>query len=170
MAQSLLAERFQLKAHWETREMPTYNLVPAKNGIKLKPSQDQSPISIETGPVNPASPPRGTQRMIGKPSPSGFSLSFSGDAVPIDTLASIFQSYAGRPLFDKTGLSGLFDVKLEFFLETSGSNPATLPAAAEPSGPIFATAIEEQLGLKLESARGPVEVLVIDSVQKPSEN
>jgi uncharacterized protein (TIGR03435 family) len=170
MAQYLAADRFQLKAHWETREVPTYNLVAAKNGIKIKPSQDQSPISIDTGPLNLASPPRGTQRTIAKPSPSGIALSLSGDALPIDTLVGIFQSYAGRPLFDKTGLSGLFDVKLEFFLEASGGNPAALPTAAEPSGPIFATAIEEQLGLKLESARGPVEVLVIDSVQKPSEN
>jgi uncharacterized protein (TIGR03435 family) len=170
MAQSLLADRFELKAHWETREMPTYNLVAAKNGIKIKPSADQSPITVDAAPANLSSPLRGTSRTIAKPSPSGFALSLSGDALPIDTLVSLFQSYAGRPLFDKTGLSGLFDVKLEFFLESSGGNPAAQPTAAEPSGPIFATAIEEQLGLKLESARDPVEVLVIDSVQKPSEN
>jgi uncharacterized protein (TIGR03435 family) len=90
--------------------------------------------------------------------------------MPIETLVNTLQSYAGRPLFDKTGLTGMFDVKLEFFMEASGGNPTPQPTAPDPPGPIFATAIEEQLGLKLESARGPVEVLVIDSVQRPSEN
>jgi uncharacterized protein (TIGR03435 family) len=168
MVQSLLADRFQLKVRWETREMPTYNLVAAKNGIKIKPSQDQSPITIDIAPANQASPPRGTPRTIAKPSPSGIALSLSGEALPIDTLVNTLQSYAGRPLFDKTGLGGMFDVKLEFFMEASGGNPGA--TAPDPSGPTFATAIEDQLGLKLESSRSPVEILIVDSVQRPSEN
>jgi uncharacterized protein (TIGR03435 family) len=158
MVQSLMLDRFQLKAHWETREMPTFNLVLAKNGPKFKPSQDQSPVRIDAQ-------GRGTVRTLGKPSPAGIALSMSGNALPMDTLVSNFQSYAGRPVFDKTGLSGLFDVSLEFFLDSNN-----VPPAAAPSGPPFAIAIEEQLGLKLESATGPVEVLGIDSVSKPSEN
>jgi uncharacterized protein (TIGR03435 family) len=81
-------------------------------------------------------------------------------------LVATLQSYTGQPLFDKTGLKGLFDAQLEFFLEAGG--PAPQPAVSD-SGPTFA-AIEEQLGLKLESSRDPVEVLVIDSVQRPSQN
>jgi len=64
----------------------------------------------------------------------------------------------------------MFDLRLVFFLETAGGNAAPQPTASDPVGPSLATALEEQLGFKLDSAKGPVEVLVIDSVQKPSEN
>ena len=161
MVQSMLIERFRLKAHWEMRDMATYNLVVAKSGIKAKLSEDQSPIGIDG--------PRGVVRTIAKPSPSGITVSMSANALPIDTLVSTLQGYAGRPVFDKTALQGLFDVRLEFFLEASNNNGAQ-PLPSDPMGPIFTTAIEEQLGLKLESARGPAEVLVIDSVEKPSQN
>jgi uncharacterized protein (TIGR03435 family) len=166
MAKSLLADRFQLKAHWETREMATYNLVTGKNGIKLKSSQDQS---LNAVPAQAGAPPHGVVRQIARPSASGIFLTLTGDAVPMETLVSTLQSSAGRPVFDKTGLSGLFDVKLEFMLETNGGN-APPAAPADPSGPTLVTAIEEQLGLRLESSKGPVEVLVIDSVARPSEN
>jgi uncharacterized protein (TIGR03435 family) len=150
--------------------MPTYNLVVAKGGLKIKPSQDQSPITIDAPPNNPASPPRGTARTIAKPSTAGIALSMTAEALPVDTLVSTLQSYAGRPLFDKTGLGGMFDLKLEFFMESSGGNPQPQPTASDPGGPVFAIAIEEQLGLKLESSKGPVEVLVIDTVSRPTEN
>jgi uncharacterized protein (TIGR03435 family) len=91
----------------------------------------------------------------------------SGNAIQIGNLRGLLQSYAARPVIDKTNLKGLFDFRLQFSQDPLTANPgvSTAPAAA----PLF-TAIEEQLGLKLESARGPVEVLVIDSIQKPSEN
>jgi uncharacterized protein (TIGR03435 family) len=166
LVQSLLADRFHLKAHWETREMATYNLVTGKNGAKLKLSPDQSPPGT---PAPATVPPRGVVRQIARPSASGIFVTVSGDALPMDTLVSTLQSYAGRPVFDKTSLGGLFDVKLEFMLETNGVN--TIPAVpGETSGPTFGTALEEQLGLKLESTKGLVEVLVIDSVARPSEN
>ena len=161
MVQFLLADRFQLKAHWETREMATYNLVEAKGGIKFKLAEDQTPIGLDNQ-------GRGVVRTIAKPSPAGILLNMSGKALPIDTLVSTLQSYAGRPVFDKTGLSGMFDVTLQFFLESSDAPQHT--TVSDPSGPVLATAIEEQLGLKLESGRGPVDVLVIDTVSKPSEN
>jgi uncharacterized protein (TIGR03435 family) len=152
MVQSLLIERFQLKAHWETRDMPTYNLVIAKNGPKMKP------VSVPATGV----------RQIGKPGPAGISLTLSANALPVEGLVNILQTYARRPLIDKTGLSGMFELNLEFFMEATVTDAGA--AAASPMGPDFSTAIEEQLGLKLESARGPVEVLVIDRVEKPSEN
>src|SRR5947209_6904386 len=162
------ADRFQLRAHWETREMATYNLVVAKSGIKLKLHQDQNP-SIDGQVRDPqAAGTRGLVRTIANPSSSGMTITVSGNALPIDIVVSTLQSYAGRPVFDKTGLSGMFDVRLVFFLEASGGTPqATL---SDPVGALLATAIEEQLGLKLESAKGPVEVLVIDHVERPSEN
>jgi uncharacterized protein (TIGR03435 family) len=156
MTQSMLIDRFRLKTHWEMRDMPTYNLVVAKNGVKAKLSEDQSTIGIDG------------QRGVARPSPAGITVTMSADGMPIDVLVSTFQGYAGRPVFDKTGLHGLFDVRLQFFMESTSNTGAQLPS--DPLGPTFATAIEEQLGLKLESTRGPVEVLVIDSVEKPSPN
>jgi uncharacterized protein (TIGR03435 family) len=90
----------------------------------------------------------------------------------------MLSQQAGRTIVDKTGLTGLYDIKLQWTPEMgqgatpfgpppAGANP---PVASDPSGPSLFTAIQEQLGLKLESAKGPVEVLIIDSVQKPSEN
>jgi len=168
MVQSLLEDRFQLKAHWETREMATYNLVVAKNGAKLKPSEDQSATSVDAR--DPQASRRGSVRTIANPSPSGITVTVSGNALPIETVVSQLQSYAGRPVFDRTGLAGLFDMRIVFFMETRNANSPPQPTASDPSIPSLTTAIEEQLGLKLESGKGPVEVLVIESVQEPSEN
>ena len=113
-------------------------------------------------------------------------MSIDFTAVSVSTLISIVQGYTDRPIINKTGITGLYDVKLRFSPEQArtaavapiaGDAPpatgqAAPPAAADPSGPsgpsIF-TAIQE-LGLKLESAKTPLDVLVIDSVQRPSEN
>jgi uncharacterized protein (TIGR03435 family) len=153
MAQSLLADRFGLKAHWELRQLDVYNLVIAKGGPKLKISE------------NPSNPPR----TIAMPSPSGIKVTFTDSAKLVGALADWLQPYVQRPVIDRTGLQALFAVRLEFLLETSSVGPgAGLPP--DPSGPSIFTAVEEQLGLKLESAKAPVSVLVIDSVQKPSEN
>ena len=106
----------------------------------------------------------------------------SATAAPMSTLLNLLQGQAGRPIIDKTDLKGLFDFSLQFApaaggqltgLFGTGGPPAgpsvTPPTAADPA-PSFFTAIQEQLGLKLEATKGPVEVLVIDSVQKPMEN
>jgi len=168
MAQSLLEDRFQLKSHWESREAAIYNLVPAKSGSKLQLAADQSQPALETGPYNPlAAPARGSLRTISNPSPSGMKLTISAISLPVDALVNTLQSYAQRPVFDKTGLTGRYDLRLEFFLEASD---AAGRVASDPVGLPLSTAIEDQLGLKFESSKGSVEVLVIDSVSKPSEN
>jgi uncharacterized protein (TIGR03435 family) len=116
---------------------------------------------------------------------SGLRESLRGTAVPIGNIVSALQNQAGRPVIDKTGLKALFDMTLEFSLETQPAlTPPPSPSAAgggtavpggiqanaaEPAPSLF-TAVQEQLGLKLESAKGMVEVLVIDSAQKPTEN
>ena len=101
-------------------------------------------------------------------------VEIAGSAVPMRTLTVVLAQQLQRPVIDKTNLTGKFD----FVLNSSASaNPAVvfsggsvLPAAAESDGPSIFTAVQEQLGLKLDSAKGPVEVLIIDRVEKPSEN
>jgi uncharacterized protein (TIGR03435 family) len=157
MVQSLLGDRFQLKAHLEKRELPVYELLLAKDGPRLKPADLQLP---------------GKQQLIGMPSPAGgLTLKMRNTQTSLANLSNTLQSYAGRPIIDKTGLEGQFDISLQFALETLSTGAvAGTPSPADPSGASLFTAIQEQLGLKLESSKGPVEVLVIDSVQKPSEN
>jgi uncharacterized protein (TIGR03435 family) len=212
MVQSMLEERFQLKAHMETRELPIYNLVVAKDGPKLKVSADQTPPAAGiTGPPLPCSPapavpaapppppppfpgqrgggldpnfvpPRGAMLMM--MSPTGLTMQATG--VPLSNMINMLQNQVGRPIIDKTNLKGLFDFKLQFSPEgltvptpfgglapPAGAGPAgpagaPSPNAADPVPSLF-TAIQE-LGLRLESAKGPVTVLVVDSVQKPTEN
>jgi uncharacterized protein (TIGR03435 family) len=207
MMQSLLEDRFQLKAHKETRELPVYNLVVGKDGPKLKASADQTPTAFASGPPTPCDPdaakfnlpplpppprgggpgvlpdlsgmPRGAMFMM--MSPTGMTMVTNG--VPIANLVGMLSQQVGRPVFDKTDLKGLFDFKLTFSPEgiqnpfgggPPGGGPpigglSTTPNnSADPVPSIF-TAIQE-LGLRLESTKGPVEVLVVDSVQKPTEN
>ena len=213
MIHSMLEERFQLKAHMETREQPIYNLVVGKEGPKLKASADQTPPGNAPsggppqpcGPVPPPPapgatpfgpigqrgfnpldpnfvPPRGSMFMMRNS--GGLTMQASG--VPLQQMVAFLQQQVGRPIYDKTDLKALFDFKLQFSpegLTTPGLPPGvTLPlpgggpppatgepaVAADPLPSLF-TAIQ-QLGLRLDSARGPVEVLVVDSVQKPTEN
>jgi uncharacterized protein (TIGR03435 family) len=130
MVQSLLADRFQLKAHWEAREMPVYDLIVAKGGAKLKWATDEPP---------------GKQQTIGVPSPSGaMTLKRTASAISLSELATFLQSYAGRPVKDKTGLTGFFDVALQFVLESgSATPPSGAPSPSDPSGPSIFTALQE---------------------------
>jgi len=176
--QSLLEDRFQLKFHRETRELPAYELTIAKGGPKVKLSEDQTPFRPpEKGDppapqaIRPGGPmPRGTMRM-GRGELEGNGLAFT-------SFIQMLSQQLGRPVIDKTGLSGLYDIKLQWTPEMGqrttpfGPLPAGVepPPASDPSGPSIFTAVQEQLGLKLESTKGLVEVLVIDSVEKPTEN
>jgi uncharacterized protein (TIGR03435 family) len=135
MLQSLLAERFKLTAHREKKEIPVFFLVVAKNGPKLRdPKHDQGPP--------PANDP-GIRRMHVLGSVAG--------------ITHMLSNLLGRPVIDKTGITGSHDWPLELRQED-------VPEAA-----VFA-ALEEQLGLKLESAKAPVDVVVIDHIEKPSAN
>jgi uncharacterized protein (TIGR03435 family) len=153
MQQSLLADRFKLKAHFETREMPVYELVLAKGGLKLKENADSTKARLAMN----ASSVRAT-------------------AAPIHSLIDILECAAdvgGREVIDKTGLTGTYDYSVKWTpLQTvaapdGGSGTAPPPGA---EGASLFTAIEEQLGLKLVSAKGPSQVLVIDHIEHPSEN
>ena len=154
MLQSLLSDRFKLSVHWENKEEQVYELVIAKGGPKLK----------EAG-AN-ANTPR-MQVALGH---------FIGTAESLSLLARNLSQRLGRSVIDKTGLTGKYDFELTYTPETGlnsvvGQPPAQgAPPLPEPNGPSIFAALEEQLGLKLQSTKAPVKVLVIDSVQKPSEN
>jgi bla regulator protein blaR1 len=172
--QALLADRFQLKIHRETKELPVYALMVAKNGPKLK----------ENAGAN-AGPGKGMMRM----SPG----QAVGQQVGIAFLAQDLAQRLGRTVIDQTGLKGTYDFELNFAPEQGrggvfggpgpgdgapppppppGAGPGLIkePPPADPNGPTIFTALQEQLGLKLESQKGPVEIIVIDHVEKPSEN
>jgi uncharacterized protein (TIGR03435 family) len=151
---ALLADRFQLAVHRETKDQPIYALVVSKNGAKLKEVK-------EPGPRQGMSMNRGR---------------LEGFAAPMEMLGTVLSNAMGRPVVDKTGLPGKYDFVLEWTPDPGADARAqgfgdgiTEPAPA-PGGPTIFTALQEQLGLKLESQKGPVENIVIDRVEKPSEN
>jgi uncharacterized protein (TIGR03435 family) len=183
MLRSLLEDRFQLKAHRETRQLPVYNVIAAKGGIKHPPS---SGPCIEFPMNGPPPPPAG--RGAQAPVPCGHLMitglgggvaQMLGDAVPMTELTRILAVVLGRTAIDDTGYTGTINVKVRFTVDTTTAGlpfspapmqPAGAAPPAEPGAPSIFTALQQELGLKLESAKGPVEVLIIDHVEKPSAN
>jgi uncharacterized protein (TIGR03435 family) len=162
MIRSLLEERFQLRSHSEMRELPVYVLSVGKDGSKLK-------TAIEGAPGLEGMSP-GSTRTDG----SNGKAQMVGTAVPMRTLVVLLSQQLQRPVIDKTNLTGTFDFALKWF---GAPNPAAvftagpeIPPPAESDGPSIFAAVQEQLGLKLDSAKGPAEVLIIDRVERPSEN
>jgi uncharacterized protein (TIGR03435 family) len=162
MLQALLAERFGLVFHRENRDMPVYTLVIGKNGSKLHEAKpgDTYPngIKLPNGPGG-----AGVMTMMGGP---GGSWTVTAQGVPLSNFIPQMSYNSGRPIVDKTGLTGIYDFTLTYALDQN----ASANASAEPSAPSIFTAVQEQLGLKLESGKGPVEVIVIDRAEKPSGN
>jgi uncharacterized protein (TIGR03435 family) len=169
--QALLVDRFKLKVHRETREMDIYALVMAKPGGSpgpaLKPTtQDcaaQAAAARRGGP--PPGPPKPGDPFCGIFGGPG-RLRFGG--LPASQLATALGGQSGRMVVDRTGLTGSWDFELNFAPEQRGQAPGADAPAVDPNAPSFFTAVQEQLGLKLESTKGPVEVLVIDSVEQPT--
>jgi uncharacterized protein (TIGR03435 family) len=154
MLRNLLADRFKLTFHREQKEFSIYELEVAKGGPKLKPSAaapDEPAQLIST--VYP-------QRMV-----------LPARNATMGDLASLMQrAMLDRPVVDKTGLTGRYDFDLEWAPdETQFGGEIPTASADAPSAPLF-SAIQQQLGLKLEAARGPVEALVVDKAERPSEN
>jgi bla regulator protein blaR1 len=188
MMQSLLADRFKLKAHFETREGPVFLLMlvrPGQTGPKLRPHTDgpACPDSFEMFPaskpppkVNDAFPPNCGVTQIGT-TPNGKQLLASRN-MTMETIAEEaihnFGSLAGeidKPVVDQTGLRGRYDFALELPAGTLSFFPAPPNADAipgDPKGTPFLIALREQLGLKLLSSKGPIRKLVIDRVEPPS--
>jgi uncharacterized protein (TIGR03435 family) len=174
MLRSLLEERFRLAIHRETRQLPAYLLTVAKTGPKLQPSREGSCTPYVTGAPPPTTKP-------GEPRPDycGFQRTamgaLNGKAVTMaelaKTLSRSYTSMLERNVIDGTGLTGKFDIHLTWAVDPAGAhNGAIDNTASDATGPSIFTALQEQLGLKLESTKGPVEVLVIDHIEKPSGN
>jgi uncharacterized protein (TIGR03435 family) len=139
--QALLAERFRLKVHRETRQGSVFSLVVAKNGPKF------------------AEHSGGGRSGIGASSDSG-SVSITGTKATMARLAEYLSGQVGRPVADDTGLKGEYDFRVEWSTEE----------ATESSEPSLPAALQEQLGLRLNATKGPFEVIVIDSAERASAN
>ena len=148
----LLAERFGVKTHLETRNSSIYNLVAAKGGVKLQ----TAPLPPEG--ETPAAPPSANAQAH----PSRHGLEFDGSNANMRAIAGILSSMIEAPVVDKTGLTGAYNYTLQFGREWSAQDPESWPS-------IF-TAVEEQLGLKLEAVHERVPNLVIEQINKPTEN
>lgn len=159
LLQALLAQRCKLVVHREMRERPVYDLVIAKNGPKLQKAASTSSADIAAKHPDAGAVP-GASGMFAL-GPNG-SVALYG--VSLRTLATLLSNRAGRPVVDKTGLTGLYDIHLD------PPQPLADTVNTSDAGSSIFTTLEEQLGLKLESAKEPVETLVIDSVERPSEN
>jgi uncharacterized protein (TIGR03435 family) len=194
MLQALLADRLKLTIHRETKDGQVYMLVVGKNGSKLKEATAEELASAPpTGPrggggvgtgggggggrgtVTRGAPPPGSMTMsMGR----GGTQSMTLQAIPISGFVDMLARNVGRPVVDKTGLMGKYDIKLEWTRDDAqmqpppGGGPTTVNGQPVPesNAPPLMEAIQEQLGLKLESGKGPIENIVIDHVEKPSDN
>ncbi len=140
---TLMADRFQLRVHRETKEMPVYALVVSKKGPKIVKTVES--YTRETG--------------LSLRRSAGGTMELKGVQAPLTSLARQLSNQVGRPVVDKTELKGNFDFKMTF-----------APDLVDSEGTSIFTALEEQMGLKLDSQRGPVEVIAIDGVERPSAN
>jgi uncharacterized protein (TIGR03435 family) len=172
MLRTLLAERFALRVRTETREFPVYELVVARNDGALGPTLrtasgtnciSANPSGLPLAPFDINRPPCGALY-----SPVG---RWTGRGVPIASLVSALARVAGRVVIDRTRLNGRFDVDLQWTDVAVLLQPDSgLLEAPSGDGPSLFTALREQLGLKLEARRGPVEVLVVEHAERPTSN
>ena len=176
MLQSLLEDRFQLRIHRESKVMPVYALTPASGGLKLPPPRDGSCVEKEEPPPGRGDPPPLPRcgGMDGRPGLGGHHM--VGGKIPMAEFVRKLSEVLGRTVIDQTGFSGVFDIDLEFrrddttdFARRVGMVPPGEAPAADTSIPSIFSAVQ-QLGLRLESSKRPVEMLVIEHVQRPSVN
>lgn len=172
MMRSLLAERFKLVVHSETKNLPVYALTVAESGFKLQPvkADDSSSSGMKT--------PEGL--FVGRGNMMMGKGMVTGQALPVADLAHLLSEQLGRPVLDKTGLTGKYDFSLQWAAAgnelsalaagESGSGAASSASQPAASGPSLFEALQQQLGLKLEPQQSPMETLVIDHVEQLAEN
>jgi uncharacterized protein (TIGR03435 family) len=199
MLQGLLAERFKLSLHHETKELPMYALVVGKNGPKMKETPPDDPAKDASGPADigaaagqakqametalrtgamPSAPGQGTRMMM---MPGQMRMSFTKQAM--SQFADMLGNQMDRAVVDQTGLTKNYDFDLEFSPDGMQGMMKGMPLPPPPPGdggghesdgptaPSLSTALQEQLGLKLEQKKGPVDLLVVDRLEKtPTEN
>jgi uncharacterized protein (TIGR03435 family) len=160
MIRAMLRDRFKLAARMETRELPIYRLVVARTdgqlGPNLQPNKDPT-----------------QRRQSNSVDPTGGTIITAG-AITMARLTGMMNGFVTRPVADATGLAGEFDLTLRFLPEPGAravpAGPSANQTTTAPDVPSIFTAVQEQLGLRLEATRGPVEVLVIDHIEPPTEN
>ena len=205
MMQSLLAERFKLAVHRETRQAPVFAMTLEKPGslgpqLRAHPASDTCAATVYPDAAGTGVDPGGATTAVPAKTASGENQAGGSQVLPIPcgmiarlpaaapgqhriggrnvTLAMVAASLPAqtgvatfpRPVIDRTGLAGTFDFLLEWTQVVSSDVAVGPNAQSEEPGPSVAQAMKQQLGLKLESTRGPVELLVIDSIDRPSEN
>jgi bla regulator protein BlaR1 len=187
MMQSLLAERFGLKVHFEIQEMPVLAMMlikPGKLGPTLWPADNKHPCDAPLPPPEVMAKDLKTPGRNGVPDGFPFDCDFmlmprpgnqmllgsrnASMAMTAEALSSV--SSLGRPIVDETGLTGRYDLALQWASEANGAPPGGASTTEQPVGPEFINAMKEQLGIKLEPKRAPVQVLVIDHIETPSAN
>ncbi|MBN1568209.1 MAG: TIGR03435 family protein [Acidobacteria bacterium] len=191
MVQSLLEERFKLKMHRETKDTPVYLLVIAKDGHKLQRAKDEKGNPIVSLPPPEQDPEKirarrrtsysSMEEMMAAMPPGSISImgglgsnELNAKAISTERLATALYSLVGmRRVIDKTGLTGLYDLKMTYSDSRNQPGASTATGSApvvEPSAPTIFKALQEQLGLKLEEDKAALDEFVIDNVEKPSEN
>jgi uncharacterized protein (TIGR03435 family) len=159
MTQSMLDERFKLKFHRESRELSIYSLTLVKSGVKG--------ANLVDAPTEPCPPPTAATARCG--TVTTYIGRILGERGRMSQLADRLSTMLGRTVVDKTGLTGVYDIDLRFAPDPGLQQlPAGPPA--DPTGPSLFTAMQEQLGIKLQAGKGPVEVIVVDSAEKPDGN
>lgn len=162
MLQSFLIDRLKLTIHHESKDLPTYSLVIAKNGPKIQETKPD--------PATPNVPVRRGGPSIRASRTGSGPMTLTVLHCASEDLASVFVPHVGRTVVDRTGLSAIYDFTLQFTPDDGTAVPGAGSSAADPTAPSIFTAIQEQLGLKLESGKAPVDVIVIDHVERPLGN
>jgi bla regulator protein blaR1 len=182
MMQSLLATRFKLVAHFESREMPVLALVmdkPGRLGPKLRPHAQGPPcdadLTISADRSSPSIPPGAFVAACGRVqvfNGPDHTMLLGGRNISIDHLAGYLPDFEdiGRPIVDQTGLEGAFDFSLNWSPEQNRALPVDSDGVDNAQGPPLVGALKEQLGLKLKSTKAPIQILVIDHVEPPTPN
>ena len=150
MLRAMLADRFGIKAHVEVKTLPVFDLVVAHSGLKIKPTSPSDAAGDSGTHLHPTA--------------------LFANGITISQLAGTLTGIVHRQVIDKTSLSGTYDVDLKWTPDNLARSPESSTDASADAAPNIFTAVEEQLGLKLEPSKGPVETLVIDHAAMPSEN
>ena len=172
MLQSLLADRFKLALHRETRQLPVDVITGARGNFNPPAPKDDDCAATPLGTV----PPEGIfpcGRVGINMTPTGIQM--NGRKAPMAQFVGTLAALMGRPVIDQTGFTGQLDLHLLFTRDESnqglpGASPGAFSEASDPTKPNIFAALQEQMGLKLTSSKGPVEVLVIDHVERPTAN
>jgi uncharacterized protein (TIGR03435 family) len=167
MLQNLLAERFKLQVHRESKEVLQYSLTVSRNGLKLKPHVEAPPAAATDKPPSEVSGPPKTdssgypilRRGMGMAMMNG-KARFQADGTDLARLVGLLSVQLGAPVKDDTGLQGKYDIALSWLTSAPGAEPDS------DAGPDLFAAVQDQLGLRLEKKKGPVEILVIDHAEK----